>query len=373
MQAEGTSIPVSRPFLWGNEETAVREALVHLSLSGNSESVRSFERSFAEWLGVPHAMAVANGTAAVHLALLGLGIGAGDEVIVGDFVMGSPLFAILYCGATPVLVDCDATWNLDPAAVREAITDRTRAVLVVHTYGHPADMAAISETAARHGIPVVEDVAEAMGGAAHGRSAGAWGAVACFSFYSNKLVTSGEGGMVVTRDPALAAEVSSLRNMCFGVGEEMRFTHRRVGYNYRMGGLQAALVQAQLEHVDGAISERAHLDRLYRRALDGVDGLTLPPRAPWADRSYWTFGVLLDPERTPPRGAVQARLAAYGIETRRFFEAAHRQPFVRSGLTDRDLPGASRLADQGLYLPLFVGQREDDVELVTERLVRCLR
>ncbi|MEM7731106.1 MAG: DegT/DnrJ/EryC1/StrS aminotransferase family protein, partial [Pseudomonadota bacterium] len=251
-------IPVSRPHFYGRESEYVAEAMASTLISGGGPFVERMEALVSGAAGTRSAVAVANGTVALDLALSVLGVAPGDEVIVPDFTMFSPIGAVLRSGARPVPVDADCTWNMDPAAVEFAITPRTRGIVMVHTYGHPADGTALRRIADRHGLWLLEDAAEAMGATLDGRPVGSFGTVATFSFYSNKVVTSGEGGAVVSDDHALVERMRCLRNLAFGPDWETRFVHDAIGFNFRLSNVLAAIGCAQLENLDEAVrSKRA--------------------------------------------------------------------------------------------------------------------
>ena len=359
-------IPVSQPFLWGNEARYAAEAIQEGWISSRGRFVDAFERGFAEALDSRFAIAVCNGTAALHVALATLDLKPGDEVIVPDFCMISPVLAILYCGATPVPVDVDATWNINPQLIEERITARTRAILVVHNYGHPAEMNAISEIARRHNLHLVEDVAEALGATVNGRKAGTFGELACFSFYANKVITTGEGGMVITPDRALYERARWKRDLCFGPDEETRFTHKEIGYNYRLTNVQAALGVAQLEHLDEAVAGKIAIAEQYDRALKDVAGLTLPPQTEWGKNVYWVYGVVVEPEFGVSRRLLQQYLRDARIETRRFFTPIHQQPILAVNGTAADFPVSSHLSERGLYLPSYIGMSWAVIERVAD-------
>jgi perosamine synthetase len=354
--------------MWGNEAAYVTEAINEGWISSRGRFVDSFERRFAETLDTKFAVAVCNGTAALHLALSTLGVGQGDEVIVPDFSMISPVLAVLYCGAVPVPVEIDETWNINPELIEEKITAKTRAILVVHTYGHPAEMTKISEVARQHGLYLVEDVAEALGATVGGRKAGTFGDIACFSFYANKVVTTGEGGMLTTQDPDLSAKARWKRDLCFGPDDEMRFTHDQIGFNYRLTNMQAAVGVAQMEHFDEAVTRKIGIAKEYNAALENVRGLTLPPEAAWAKNVYWVYGIVVEPEFGLSRIKLQSSLREVGIETRRFFTPIHRQPIVRSSAKDEDFPRSLHLAEHGLYLPSFIGMSTDSILRVADAI-----
>lgn len=361
-------IPVSQPFLWGNELLYASQAIQEGWISSRGRFVDAFERGFAEALEMRFAVAVCNGTAALHLALTTLDLKPGDEVIVPDFCMISPVLAILYCGATPVPVDVDQTWNINPKLIEEKISARTRAILVVHNYGHPAEMNAISEMARRLNLYLVEDVAESLGATVNGRKAGTFGDLACFSFYANKVITTGEGGMVVTQDPALYEKARWKRDLCFGPTEETRFTHQEIGYNFRLTNMQAAVGVAQLEHMNEAIAAKIAVAEKYDLALKDIEGLTLPPQAEWAKNVYWVYGVAVEPEFGVSRQLLQKYLRDAHIETRRFFTPIHQQPIVASNVAAADFPVSSYLSERGIYLPSYIGMSSAAIQRVANAI-----
>jgi perosamine synthetase len=365
-------VPVSQPFMWGNEEAYVSSAIKEGWISSRGKFVDAFERNFAEVLGTEFAIGVCNGTAALHLALSALGIGAGDEVIVPDFCMMSPVLAVMYCGAVPVPVEIDETWNIDPSLIEEKINDKTRAVLVVHNYGHPAEMEQISEIARRRELYLVEDVAEALGATVGGRKAGTFGDIACFSFYANKVITTGEGGMVVTSDERLNARACWKRDLCFGADDETRYVHREIGFNYRLTNMQAAVGVAQLEHFDEAVAGKIEVARQYNAALADIPGLTLPPEASWAKNVYWVYGIVVEPEFGMSRASLQSSLRERGVETRRFFTPVHQQPVVKWSGGEGEFPRSVHLAENGLYLPSYIGMTREIVHYVAD-VVRSIR
>lgn len=366
-------IPVCRPHLWGREESYLREALTRTWISGHSPEVTRFEAAFAERLGSRHAVAVSSGTAALHLALKAVDIGPGDEVIVPDFSMIAPVFAVLYTGATPVPVGMDSTWNLCPEAVESAISPRTRAILVVHTYGHPAQMDRILALAEARGLPVIEDAAEALGATYRGHNAGTMGLIGCFSFYANKAITTGEGGMVVTDVAEIAERICSLRNLAFGTAPETRFVHKELAYNYRMGGLQAALGLAQLEFLEESVRAREQVAARYRILLEDIEQLEMPPHATDVRHSYWVFGVLLRAGASIRRSELQDALSKRKIETRGFFSPVRDQPVIqrmRMPLESETIAARDTrmVAANGFYLPSYPGIADNDLHRVAHAL-----
>ncbi|HVU89663.1 MAG TPA: DegT/DnrJ/EryC1/StrS family aminotransferase [Pirellulales bacterium] len=358
-------IPVSRPYFWGDERNLLLEAFDGGWISSQGAFVSQFESGFASEVGVTHAIATCNGTCALQLLFAALGIQAGDEVIVPDFVMMAPIFALLHCGATPIPVDADETWNMDPGQIESRITNRTVGILAVHTYGHPSNMGAIAGIASRHNLLLVEDAAEAHGAKVDGRQVGTFGIASVFSFYANKIITCGEGGIVVTNDDALASRLRSLRNMCFGDSDETRFVHASVGFNFRMSNMHAAIGVAQLRHLDAAIADRRRIAQSYRSGLDGISGIVCPPQASWADAVNWVYGVLVNDDCAVSRQEMQQYLQRNGIETRRFFTPLHDQPFMTKDTHRHSYTVSSRLCSQGLYLPTYVGLVNDDIARIT--------
>lgn len=282
-------IPVNKPSLDGNERKYLMECLDSGWVSSEGPFVKRFEQSYAARLGRRHAIAVNSGTAALEAAVLALDLKPGDEVIVPAFTIICCASAVTRAGATPVLVDCDPlTWNMDVEQVRARITPRTRAIMPVHVYGLPVDMDPLLELARRHGLRVVEDAAEAIGLKYKDRECGSMGDISCVSFYANKHITTGEGGMILTADDELAARCISLRNLC--LSPQRRFVHEELGWNYRMSNIQAALGVAQLEKLDRTIAMKRRMGTLYHEALRDVPGLLLPrERTPWAENVYWVF------------------------------------------------------------------------------------
>jgi perosamine synthetase len=359
-------LPVAEPSLGERELLYVSECVLSGWVSSAGPFVTRFEELFAEFTGSRHAIAVSSGTAALHLALLGLGVGPGDEVIVPALTFVATANAASYTGAQPVFVDSEpGTWTIDPELIEGAITPRTKAIVVVHLYGHPADLDPILELAGRHGLPVVEDAAEAHGAGYKGNPVGGLGAVGVFSFYGNKIVTTGEGGMLVTDDGELAEKVRRLR--AHGMSTERRYWHPVLGYNYRLTNIQAALGVAQMERIDELVAAKRRVARLYAEGLEGVPGICLPPEASWASSVYWLYSVLVDEEAFGMgRDELMNRLAGEGLETRPVFTPLHLQPLYDTGAR---LPVAEQLAATGLSLPSAAGLSEEQVRRVTELVV----
>ena len=286
-------IPVCEPLLAGNEQKYVLDCLKTNWISSGGVYLQKFEEGFSRYCGVKHGIAVCNGSVALHLAYAALGIGPGDEVIMPTLTIASTVFAALYCGAKVVFVDVQPdTWNMDPAQLESKITKRTKAIVPVHMYGHPCDMDAILRIARKHRLAVIEDAAEAHGAKYKGRMAGSFGKLSCFSFYSNKIITCGEGGMVVTDDDWLAEKCRSLKNLSFL--KERRFFHKDIGFNYRMTNIQAAIGTAQLEIAGALLKRRRENARLYSEMLSGVKGLALPAEREGCRNAYWMYGLVVE-------------------------------------------------------------------------------
>lgn len=359
-------IPVNEPLLDGNEKRYLVECIDTGWISSEGPFVERFEREMAARVGRRHAVAVANGSLALDAAVAALGLGPGDEVILPSFTIISCASAIVRAGATPVVVDSDpVTWNMDVEQVVARVGPRTKAIMVVHLYGLPCDMAPLLELAERHGLKLIEDAAEMHGQTWRGRACGSFGDISTFSFYPNKHVTTGEGGMLLTDDDALAARCRSLRNLAFG--PPRRFVHQELGWNLRMSNLQAALGCAQLERLDEFVARKRAMGARYTTALAGTPGLALPPtQTAYARSIYWVYGLVLDDAVPFDAEEAMRRLAARGVGSRPFFWPMHEQPvFRRMGLFDGlRLPVAERLARRGFYVPSGLGLRPEQIDTV---------
>jgi perosamine synthetase len=359
-------IPVAAPALVGNEKEYVLDCLDSTWISSNGKYIDRFESAFAEFCGVKHAVSCCNGTVALHAALLALGVGPGDEVIVPTLTYVASANAVAYCGARPVLVDSEPeTWNINPELILEHVTPRTKGIMVVHLYGHPTDMEPVMALARERGLFVLEDAAEAHGAEYRGRRAGSIGDAATFSFYGNKIITTGEGGMVVTDDDELAARVRQLKGQ--GQDPQRRYWFPVIGYNYRMTNIEAAIGLAQLEKIDWHMGRRREVAGLYRKYLGGHPGFTLSPEAEWARNAYWINCAVLAEDFPLSRDAVMGRLAQAGIETRPFFYPMHVLPMYRE--PGSNFPVAEGLAARGLNLPSSAALTEDEVVYVCQTLV----
>jgi len=369
-----TPVPVNEPLLDGNELAYLQECIETGWVSSDGPFVARLEREFAARVGRAHGIAVCNGSVALDAAVVALDLGPGDEVIMPTFTIISCAAAVVRAGATPVLVDSDpVTWNMRVDQVAARITPRTRAIMVVHIYGLPVDMAPLMDLAASHGLRVIEDAAEMHGQTYRGRPCGSFGDVSVFSFYPNKHVTTGEGGMLVTDDPALAERLRSLRNLCFKPGR--RFVHDELGWNFRMSNVQAALGVAQLERLDDTVARKRRMGRQYAEALRDVPGIQLSPAASGGDESvFWVYGIVLDDAVPMDATEVCRRLGERGIGTRPFFWPMHEQPvFAKMGLfVGERYPVAERIARRGFYLPSGVALTAAQIGTAADALRQVL-
>ncbi|HEV3284141.1 MAG TPA: DegT/DnrJ/EryC1/StrS family aminotransferase [Solirubrobacteraceae bacterium] len=363
-------LPISSVALVGNEMAYVRECLESTWISSCGEFVEAFEEKFAALWEVEHAVAVNTGTAALHLALLALGVSPGEEVIVPSLTYVATASAVSYCGATPVFVDSEpGSWNLDPAAVEAAIGPRTVGIVAVHLYGHPAQIDALQAIAARRELFLLEDAAQAHGSCYRGRPVGSLGNAGTFSFFGGKLLTTGEGGMLVTNDASLAKTALQLRN--HARDPERRYHSSRVGFNYRMTNVAAAIGLGQLERFDWHVARRRANAALYRSRLLGHPGLEFADPEPWAQSVEWLTSVVLSHAGEAERDRVINELDGAGIEARAVFEPVHLQEIFADADTG-PLPVAERLAAKGLSLPSGALLTNEQIDRVCEALLRAL-
>ncbi len=368
---EKRSIPLSFPTLGEKEAEYVMDCLQSKWISSAGKYVERFERAFAEVAGVKHAMSCSNGTVALHLALLGLGLRPDDEVLVPTLTFVAGANAVVYCGATPVFVDIDPDiWCIDAAQLEARITAKTRAIIAVHLRGHPADMAVIMEVARRHGLWVIEDAAQAHGAQVRGNPVGSIGDVGTFSFFGNKMLTTGEGGMVTTNDDGLAERIRLLKNQ--GMTQVRRYWHPVVGYNYRLTNIQAAIGLAQVERLDEQLRRHQDVAAWYREELAGVQGVSWQQQRDWARHAWWQFVAVIDETFAPDRDAVLETLQQAGIDARRIYYPMHQLPIFQH-LPNAPCPVADRLAARAVCLPTWAGLAREDVRFVCQRLLECTR
>ncbi|HEY1536600.1 MAG TPA: DegT/DnrJ/EryC1/StrS family aminotransferase [Polyangiaceae bacterium] len=365
-------IPVCEPNLGGRELEYVTKAVSGGWISSSGSYVGELEREFAKYLGVPYAVTTTSGTTALHLALVAAGIGPGDEVIIPSFTMIASAFAVCYTGAKPVFVDSDVTnWNIDPSLVAAKVTKKTKAIMPVHVYGHACDMDELQKIADAHGLLVIEDAAEAIGSFYKGRKCGAIGDINCFSLFANKLITTGEGGMVVTRDERFIERLRYYKNLCFPLDGSRRYVHDEIGFNYRMPNVLAAIGLAQLERADFYLECRRSNAARYNALLKGQRGITIPPEAPWTSSSYWMYSILIGDDFGMSRDEIMTRLKAAGIETRSFFVSMHRQPSLAKYGCDvsGQYPVTDELSRTGLYLPSTSGLTDVQIARIAQELL----
>lgn len=366
-EPKGRIIPVCRPTLAGNESKYVENCIKTGWISSIGDNIPKFEKMFAEAVGTKYAVSTTNGTTALHLAVHTLGIGLGDEVIVPTFTMIATANSVRYTGARPVLVDSEPrTWNIDPDKIEEKITEKTKAIMPIHTYGHPADMDKIRAIAEKYNLWVIEDAAEAHGAIYKGEKIGSIGDIACFSFYANKIITTGEGGMATTNNEEIYQKMKTIRSHAFS--NERHFWHKYLGFNYRLTNLQAAIGIAQMERFDELVESRIKHACLYNSYLKDIKGVILPPETPDVRNVYWMYSIKLTPEFPTSRDKLRDRLMERGIETRTFFIPMHLQPIYYNEWKNEKFPVAEDLCKMGLYLPSSSDLTDEEIECVAKNL-----
>jgi perosamine synthetase len=365
------NISVAQPVLGGNEKRYVLECLDSGWISSIGRFIGLFEEAFAEFCGASYAIATSNGTSALHLALAALGVGPGDEIVIPTLTFVATANAVRYCGARPVFVDSDPeTMTLDPTLIEPVLTARTKGIIAVHLYGHPADMTPILNIAKKRGMFVLEDAAEAHGALYGGRRIGSLGDVAAFSFYGNKIVSTGEGGMVTTSDPAFRDRLLQLRGQ--GMDPARRYWFPVVGFNYRMTNIAAAIGLAQLEQIDDFLERRRVLACAYRRHLSGlIEYLQLPCERFSVTHAFWSYPIVLRESTRMCRDQMMRALEGDGIETRPIFYPMHDLPPYRDA--EGDYPIADRLAARGICLPMHCALAEEEVCYIAGRLAHWCR
>lgn len=363
-----TMIPVCTPTLCEREKKYVLECLDTNWISSKGRFVEEFENRFAEYCGCKYGISTTNGTTALHLAIASIDLKKGDEVIMPAFTIISTALAVIYCGAKPVFVDCDPeTWNMDVSQIRAKITKNTKAILPVHIYGHPCDMDPILEIASEYDLLVIEDAAEAHGAEYKGRKVGGIGDIGCFSFYANKIITCGEGGMIITDDENIAKNARSLRDLAFPQNGGREYIHDEIGYNYRMTNIQSAIGLAQLENIDQFIDQRRKHAFRYMDLLKDVDSIQLPAEKPWAKNVYWMFSIVLIDKFPISRDELMKQLSGNGIDSRKFFVPMNKQPIlVKKGLVSENesYPVSEKISHQGMYLPSSSNLSDADIDYI---------
>ncbi len=361
-------IPVSTPSLTDKELDCVVDALKSGWISGSKGAyIDKFETEFSKYCGTRFGVACSSGTAALHLATSALDLQPGDEVIVPTFTNIATILAVVYAGGKPVLVDSDPDiWGMDHSQLEAKISKKTKAVIPVHIYGHPVDMDAIMKISKDHGLVVIEDAAEGHGAKCRGKMVGGIGDMGCFSFYANKIITTGEGGMLITNDEKYAKFTKMLCNLAFS--DVMRYRHDYLGFNYRMSNLLAAVGYAQLTRIDELVAIKRDIGETYNSLLSGIRGVTTPVEKPWATNVYWMYGILVDESFGMSRDELRNFLAAKGVETRTFFVPMHQQPaFLNRGMfVGESHPVSEKLSREGLYLPSGMTLTKQEIRYVVE-------
>ncbi|MCK4306985.1 DegT/DnrJ/EryC1/StrS family aminotransferase [candidate division WOR-3 bacterium] len=366
-------IQVNEPLIGEKELQYVTECLKTGWISSAGKFIKEFEEKWAAYCGMKYGVAVSNGTTALQIAIGCLDLEPGDEVIMPTFTIISCALAVIYSGGKPVLVDSDPrTWTIDVSRVEDKVTSRTRAIMPVHIYGHPCDMKPIQELAGKYKLVIIEDAAEAHGAEYKGRKCGGLGDISCFSFYANKIITTGEGGMVLTNNEEYDERAKSLRNLCFR--NDRRFYHTELGSNFRLTNLQAAIGIAQLERIDELVEKKRWIGHSYNEKLKDIPWLILPIEESWAKNVYWMYGIVLDENMGMDAKGFARRLLEHGVDTRPFFLGMHEQPvFHEMGLfRDEHYPVTEQIARQGLYLPSGLTLTEDQIDEIAKRIKEIL-
>ncbi len=365
-------IPVCKPWLAGKEREYVNDAIDTNWISSSGKYIEKFENDFSTYCGSRFGVACSSGLAALHLACVAIGLKYGDEVIAPTFTMAATINAIIFTGAKPVLIDCDKdTYCIDVNQIESKINSHTKAIVPVHIYGHPCDMNKIMELAKKYNLYVIEDAAEAHGAEYNDKKCGAIGDIGCFSFYANKVLTTGEGGMCITNNKEFADKMKKLRNHAFDVP---RFVHNEVGFNYRITNLQAAIGCAQVENVQMLVDARRSVGLKYNERLKNTPGLILPIEKPYAKNVYWMYGVVLDEGINISREEVVQKLKEKGIETRNFFIPMHKQPAYYNKTVENSpdcngsFPISEFIGERGFYLPSSSNISDEELNFVCEQL-----
>jgi len=363
-------IPVTEPVFDEKELEYVTECILSGWVSSGGKFTKLFEEIMADYCNAKHGIACSSGTTALHSVMLVAGIGTGDEVIVPSLSFIATANAVTYTGAKPVFVDSEnETWNIDPSQIEQVITPKTKAIIPVHLYGQPADMDPILEIARKNKLYVFEDAAEAHGAKYKGKTVGALGDAGVFSFFGNKIITTGEGGMIVTNDDKIAEQSRFLRD--HGMSKERRYWHTTLGYNYRMTNLQASLGVAQMEKIDSILQKKKEIAECYSESLKGIPGIIHPPKVDWSDNVYWLYSILINKEKfgTGVERVVKS-LGEAGIDTRPVFPPIHTQPIYKTG---QCLPVSERISKIGVSLPSAPNLKKEKIKIISEVIKTCAK
>lgn len=363
-------IPVAQPVLGREEEKLVLEGIRSGWVSSAGKFINEFEEVFAKFCDTKYGITTSNGTTALHLCLVAAEIGPGDEILIPSMTFVATANAVSYTGATPVFIDSEIeTWNIDPDKIKEKINKKTRAIIPVHLYGHPADMGIISSIAKKYNLLVIEDAAEAHGALYKGRKVGSFSDAACFSFYGNKIITTGEGGMIVTKNKSFADKIKTLRD--HGISKKRKFYHPKLGFNYRMTNLQAALGLGQMKRIDEFIEKKISIAGSYQKYLESlVPDIVLPPQAAWAKSVYWMYSILINKKGRQNRDNLIKYLKKNGIDSRPFFFPLHSTPRYK---TQERLINAEVLGHTGLNLPSSVNLKESQIKFICQKIADFLK
>ena len=363
-------IPVCTPTLTGKEWEYVKSCFDKNFIGSTGEYIQKFEDAFAKFCECKYGVTTTSGTTALHLAVASAGLKKGDEIIMPSFTMMASANAAIYEGVKPIVVDADAeTWTINPSLIEEKITERTKAIMPVHIYGHPCDMDPLLKIAKKHNLIVIEDAAEAHGALYNNKKVGSFGEINCFSFYGNKIITTGEGGMIVTNNKELAERAQLLKNLAF---TKPRFYHHELGFNYRMTNIQAAIGLAQFESIEKFIKARRDHAKLYNELLKDVKGIQTPPESKKVRNVYWMYGILIEDSLVLTKDQVMAKLMEKGVETRCFFLPMNQQPLFLNNQQLANISGSYPVADnlwkRGLYLPSSSSLTEEDIHSVVKAI-----
>lgn len=367
-------IPVAEPVMCGNEKKYIEECLDTNWISSGGRFIKKFEDDFASYCGRKYAIATSNGTTALHLALTVLGISRGDEVIVSDLTFVSPVNTIIYTGATPVLVDVDKDyWNIDPMKIEQSITPQTKAIIAIHLYGYPCKMDEILALAQKYNLFVIEDCAEAHGAKFGDQRVGSFGDISCFSFFGNKIITSGEGGMCLTDNEVLAEKMKTLLN--HGMSREKKYWHDVVGFNYRMTNLQAAIGLAQLEKIDFLLKNKNQISKKYNENLKDLgDLIIMPKKNNWAEPVCWMYSILINQDKAGvDRDELIKKLKEENIDSRPFFYPIHQMPPYQKYQGPKEFPVTDYLSAKGLNLPSGANLSEEEIYYISNKIKNLLK
>jgi len=369
-------IPVAEPVLGAIERELLLDAFDSGWISAGGTYNKKLEEDFSSYCDMDYGSTVSNGTVALHLAVRALDLVSGDEVIVPNFNGIYGAYALLYEGVTPVPVDAEyGTWNIDTQLIEERITPKTKAIMVVHLYGHPCNMNPILELAKKYNLYIIEDAAEAHGAEYNGRKAGSFGDISTFSFFSNKIITSGEGGIVLTNDAEIYKKVEYFKNQCFHVDGPRNFTHEDIGYNYRLTNLQSAIAYAQFLQIDKLVDARIAINKKYREMLQDIEGISFQDEREYAKNVFWMTGIIIDSKKAGfTRNQLEDHLARNNIQTRRLFVGMDRQPVLKKYdyFFEESFPVSDILADNGLYLPTSSLLTDSNINRITETIKQLI-